>query len=503
MGARASITGTVPARARRRVGALIVAILTGTISIGIVLSVRSRLPLDPASGPSTPTPSSEVEQPPPSRPNVVLIVTDDQRADSMSVMPAVNRLIGDRGVRFDDAVVSNPFCCPSRASILTGLYSHNTGVYSNREETGGWAVFSARGGERATIATALNRAGYRTGLFGKYLNGYGEAPEGYVPPGWDRWFAFGEQNGAYFDYDFVDDESGLESYGSDPSDYSTDVIAGKAVDFLRTTPAEQPFFLMVTPYGAHGPWTPAPRHQHLYDGAPVDLGPGFSDDVSDKPPYIRERPVSTPSAMRQRTRAQWETLRSIDEMVARLFATLAETGRVEQTLFIYMSDNGLANGQHRWEHKLVPYEESIGIPMLIRYDEGGISQGVSSDALVANVDVAPTILDFTGASLPRLEGRSMRPVLTGAAEGIRDLVLLEHAGIDGEIAPPYCGLRTPRFTYARYVDGFEELYDLASDPSQLENVARSRAYADIVSELDAELREMCAPTPPGFAFPDP
>jgi N-acetylglucosamine-6-sulfatase len=504
MGAHgAPITGTASARARSHVGALVVATLTGAISIGIAVSIDSRTPLEPAFGATTPTPSAQIDQAPPPRPDVVLVVTDDQRADSMSVMPAVNRLVGDRGVRFSNAVVSNPFCCPSRASILTGLYSHSTGVYSNGGGTGGWATFATSGAERSTIATALNRAGYRTGLFGKYLNGYDAAPVGYVPPGWDRWFTFFGANGAYFNYEAVDDESGLESYGSDPSDYSTDVIAGKAVDFIRTSPVDRPFFLMVTPYGPHDPWTPAPRHQHTFDDAPVDLGPAFSEDVSDKPPYIQERSPSSPAEMRARTRAEWETLRSVDEMVARLFAEIAESRRVGNTLFIFTSDHGLANGQHRWQHKLTPYEESIHIPMLIRYDEGGIQRGVTSQALVGNVDVAPTILDFAGASLPNVEGRSFRPVLTGARSGVRDMLLLEHAGNDddGGIVPPYCGLRTSRYTYARYADGFEELYDLATDPYQLENVAGSAARADIVARLDAELRARCVPVPPGFAFP--
>ena len=260
---------------------------------------------------------------------------------------------------------------------------------------------------------------------------------------------------------------------------------------------------MVTPYGPHDPWTPAPRHQHEFDDVPVDLGPAFSEDVSDKPPYIQARSPSRSAEMRARTRAEWETLRSVDEMVARLFAELAESGRVRNTLFIFMSDHGLANGQHRWQHKLAPYEESIHIPMLVRYDEGGIQHGVTSPALIGNIDVAPTIMDFTGAFLPYLEGRSFRPVLTGARSDVRDMLLLEHAGDgeDGGGVPPYCGLRTPRYTYARYADGFEELYDLETDPYELENVARSATYADIVAQLDAEVRARCAPAPPGFAFP--
>ena len=141
------------------------------------------------------------------RPNVVLVVTDDQRADSMWVMPVVRRLIGGHGVRFSNAVVSNPFCCPSRATILTGLYSHRTRVYGNGGNTG-VGTFARSGAERVTIATALDRAGYRTGLFGKYLNDYDSRRPATCPPGWDRWFIVLGENGAYFNYRTFDNAVG-------------------------------------------------------------------------------------------------------------------------------------------------------------------------------------------------------------------------------------------------------------------------------------------------------
>ena len=476
---------------------------TQRVAIGIAIAaampiaIANETPVDAGTGATV----AQIQQIPSIRPNVVLIVTDDQRADSMWVMPAVRRLIGDHGVRFSNAVVSNPFCCPSRATILTGLYSHRTRVYGNGGSTGGWGTFARSGAERITIATALDRAGYRTGLFGKYLNDYDSAPAGYVPPGWDRWFTFSGENGAYFNYRTFDNKVGLRFHGSAPGDYSTDVIAGKAIQFIRTTPTDRPFFMMVTPYAGHDPWTPAPRHLHAFDNAPVDLGPGFNEDVSDKPPYIRQRPPSGEWGMRERTRAAWETLRSVDEMVARMFDTLAATGRVRNTVFVFMSDHGLSSGQHRWQHKLTPYEESIHIPLYVRYDAGRTLQGARSPAVVANVDITPTILELTGTALPSVEGRSLRPLLIGAEQKVRDMVLLEHAGVDGDVVPPYCGLRTSRYTYARYAGGFEELYDLAEDPYQLRNVARSPAYAAVVARLDHEVRWRCAPTPPGFTFP--
>ena len=174
-----------------------------------------------------------------------------------------------------------------------------------------------------------------------------------------------------------------------------------------------------------------------------------------------------------------------------MFDTLADTGRVRNTVFIFMSDHGLSSGQHRWQHKLTPYEESIRIPLYVRYDAGRTLQGARSRSVVANVDITPTILELTGTALPSVEGRSLRPLLIGAAEKVRDMVLLEQAGIDGDIVPPYCGVRTSRYTYARYAGGFEELYDLQGDPYQLQNVARSPAYAAIVARLDDEVRWRC------------
>lgn len=430
----------------------------------------------------------------PGRPNIVLIVTDDQRFDTLHAMPAVQRLI-HRGIRLRSAIVTNPLCCPSRATILTGRFSHTTGVYTNGGANGGWHAF--RPSESSTIATALDAAGYRTALIGKYMNGYGGSGV-HVPPGWDRWFAFVQDNSLYFNYSVFDDLAGpgRVSYGSRAQDYSTDVIRRKAVAFIRGTPAATPLFLMATPYAPHGNYTAAPRHDGDLAGMPVFLGPAVNEaDMSDKPRYLRGRSLIAASVLRARTRNQVETLLAVDWMVSRIVDVLRQTGRANNTLFIITSDNGNSNHEHRWSSKNVPYEESIRVPMVISFPRE-IAVGTASSAIVSNVDIAPTIVDFAGASLPA-DGRSMRRLLTGAASSVRSSVLLEHLrGVSS--VPTYCGVRTPGFTYVRYATGEQELYRLGKDPYQLRNVASKRPPK--LAQLRAVAKSLCKPVPPGFTW---
>ena len=430
----------------------------------------------------------------PGPPNVVLILTDDQRFDTLKVLPEVQRLLVARGMTLRRAIVSNPLCCPSRATIFTGRYSHTTGVYTNSASApnGGWPAFQPS--ESDTIATALHDVGYRTALIGKYINGY-TGEEVYVPPGWDRWFALAGA-GRYFGYSIFDDARGHVRYGSRPRDYSTDVFRRQAVSFIRNTTAGQPLFLVVTPFAPHSPFIAAPRHEGVFSSARVPLGPGVNEaDVSDKPAYIANRPVGLTSSVRTRTRDQWESLLAVDELVSKIMDTLAETGRSANTLVIFTSDNGLSNREHRWLGKHVPYEESIRVPMIIRLP-GQIRGGSESRKLVSNVDLAPTIADFAGTSISA-DGVSMRPLLTGVAASVRGSVLLEHVRAAPAV-PTYCGVRTGSFTFVHYATGEEELYDLVQDPHQLQNVVSSRPNK--AAELRSLTQSLCQPVPPGFSW---
>jgi N-acetylglucosamine-6-sulfatase len=427
-----------------------------------------------------------------SRPDIVLIITDDQRYDTLQVMPQVQRLLIDGGMQFKQAIITNPLCCPSRATMLTGRYSHTTGVYFNGGQHGGWQAF--RPSESSTIATALDRVGYRTALFGKYMNGYGGTGIA-VPPGWDQWLAFTGVNGDYYDYVMFD---GLRRhrFGSRPEDYSTDVIAGRAVSFIRGTSAQSPLFMVVAPYAPHNPATPAPRHAGDFSGAPVPFGPSVNErNVSDKPLYVRRQGRLDRRRLAERQRKRWESLLAVDDMVSQIATALRDTDRASNTLIIYVSDNGNSVGEHGLNQKMVPYEESIRVPMAIRLP-GRVPAGAVSRALVSNVDIAPTIVDFAGASLP-MEGVSMRRLITGTSSSIRRSVVLEHLRARSDV-PTYCGVRTRRYTFVRYGTGEEELYDLLRDPHQLRNVVRLRR--DKAGTLRSLTRSLCRPPPPGFSW---
>jgi N-acetylglucosamine-6-sulfatase len=194
------------------------------------------------------------------KPDVVVILTDDQRTDTLLSMPAVRQLLVDRGTRFTNAHVPNSLCCPSRSTLLTGLYSHDTGVWANGGPDGGWPAFVRYGNEKRTIALTLQRAGYRTGLIGKYLNGYGHfAPADYHTVGWSQFegFRVPDHSGAYYDYLLG---SSQKFHGLGTSNYSTDVLARRAVNFIWSTPRDRSLFLYFAPYAPHLPATPAARN---------------------------------------------------------------------------------------------------------------------------------------------------------------------------------------------------------------------------------------------------
>ncbi len=228
-------------------------------------------------------------------PNVVIILSDDQRWDTLEDMPNVQRVIAAYGVTYSNAMVPTSLCCPSRASILRGRYSHGTGVWGNEAPAGGWPAFMSRGGEASNLGVWLDAAGYRTALIGKYLNAYEDAPEGHVPIGWDRWRAFVETR--YYDYDLIGDDGSVTHYGSEPADYSTDVIAEEADRFIRSSSAAEPVFVYLSPYGSHSPFTPAARDAGSCADLPDARPPSYNEiDVSDKPMWLRGRPPGTAAA---------------------------------------------------------------------------------------------------------------------------------------------------------------------------------------------------------------
>jgi arylsulfatase A-like enzyme len=448
---------------------------------------------------AVPSVESVATSPAAARPNIVLILSDDQRWDTLWAMRTVEEAIAADGVTFTNSFVVNPLCCPSRASILTGKYSHSTGVYLNDGPDGGFTAFD----DAVTIATVLQQAGYTTGLFGKYLNGYGSkwGDYDYVPPGWDRWLAFvGGQS--YYDYTLTDGYQMLR-HGHLPGDYSTAVLATAVTRFLDT--ADQPFFAVFAPFAVHAPAVAPPGHAGSFQNFDWWPPQSFNErDLSDKPRYIRALGSLTRMQAEHAARFRKRQLAAglgVDDAVRSILTTLGRRHVVKQTMIAYASDNGVAWGEHPLiaARKVVPYEEPIRVPLVIRYDPLTRRRERNVGRLVLNIDLAPTFAAVAGTTMPGAEGRSLVPLLAGRRTSWRRDVLVEHeAGPPEPRVPAYCAVRTASYKYVRYQTGEEELYNLARDPHELHNRARKHSSAAVKGRLRNRLAVLCRPRPPGF-----
>jgi N-acetylglucosamine-6-sulfatase len=428
--------------------------------------------------------SSAPAQTPPR--NVVLIVSDDQSYESVAKMPYLGTRIPPKGgwYRFDNALINNATCCPSRATILTGLWSHHHGV----EATAGAPAFD----DTSTVATWLDTAGYRTGFIGKYHLGteVSNPPTTYIPPGWDEWMAWHGINGREAYYDYTLNENGtLVPYGTEPADYSTDVLAGKATDFISRNAGGAPFFLLFAPRAPHGPWTPAPRDIGTYAGEPVPHSPSYNEDTSDKPAWWAALPLKKPSNTDPARRKLWETTLALDDAVKGIITALQNAQAMRNTVIIYMTDNGYALGEHRYTKKVCAYEECSRTPLLVKYL--GRNDGLVIPQVVSNEDLAPTLASLAGISPPApVDGTSFAPLLEGQQPpSWPEEALLRAYNPNNPGRPPtFWGIRTRDYKYIETVGtGEVELYDLAADPYELENVAGEPAYAAIQAALAARL----------------
>jgi N-acetylglucosamine-6-sulfatase len=429
-------------------------------------------------------------------PNVVLILTDDQDRASVDVMPRLRREVAEQGTTFTDAYATTPECCPSRATIFTGQYTHNHGVISNEPPDGGFAAFD----DSNDLPVWLHRAGYETAYVGKYLNGYGWKALGNdpteIPRGWDEWIA-PTNHTEYQLYDYTLNENGkLVNYGDDPADYQTDVLADKSIHFIDRHSGDRPFFLTVAPVAPHDEGVlegvnaprnprPAPRDLGRFSTQALPEGPAFNEvDVSDKPRGIKgDPPLSADETADLTTlyRSRLESLLAVDRLVGRTVRALDDAGELEDTVFIYTSDNGYLLGEHRQVGKERLYEESTGVPLIVRGP--GFAAGATRREPVGNVDLAPTIVGLTGirAGLV-MDGVSLSPTGSDGATATRPPLVLEM--LSDRV---FSGLRTGRFVFARYERGGEELYDLRRDPDQLENLSNDPAYANVSQRLSTLL----------------
>jgi arylsulfatase A-like enzyme len=437
-----------------------------------------------------------------SAPNIVLILTDDQRFDSLWAMPSIKQRIFDRGMRFRNGFVVNPICCPSRASILTGKYSHSTGVYANGGPHGGWQTFQENNNDPSTMATWLDDAGYQTMLVGKYMQHYNDAS--YVPPGWDEWAGLlsSESDGKYYDYTLS--VNGVPEYhGAGADNYSTDVFAEHAVEFIENADPSDPLMIYFSTLAPHAKAQPARRHRNAFKGIEIDRRRNYNERrVGDKPDYIQEMPPINESTERKFDRQLLNVHRSllaVDEAFEAMWQAMKQAGR-DNTMWVFISDNGHLWGEHRWKAKSVPYEESIRVPFAIRYD-ALVPRGADSDALALNIDLAPTFADAAGVAAPGADGESLLPVLADPDAPFRDDFLIEHVKFikenNPDLVPTYCALRTADEKFVVYETGEREYYRLDKDPYEMKNRIGGLAKAKI-DAFKARLLELCNPTPPGF-----
>jgi N-acetylglucosamine-6-sulfatase len=441
------------------------------------------------------------------RPNIVFILADDMKAADLKYMPNTQSLLVNQGVEFTKPWVTRSLCCPSRATILRGQYTHNHHVWVNVEPSGGFWNFLDRGLENSTIATWLNAAGYDTILMGKYLNRYGldrngnRAPTTHVPPGWDKWHAWeGVYSGTSTSYKI--NQNGRIVTHQRSQIHDTDLHAQTAENFIRNTAGNRPFFMYLAPNGPHDPAYFAPRHANLFTNTPLPRPSSFNEaDVSDKPQWVQNKPRLSSTQISDLTqfyRKRLRALQSVDELVERLVNALRATRELSNTYIVLTSDNGIYLGEHRLTAKGAAYNASPRVPLVIRGP--GVPRGVTRSQMALNNDLAPTFASWAGVRPPNfVDGRSLAPLLSASPPASwRTAFLVEHRRTPEEFAyvraiPNYSAVRTARYNYVEYGTGEKELYDLNADPTELTNIY-NRASQRLRSELKARLEalKICA-----------
>lgn len=459
---------------------------------------------------------------PDARPNIIVIMTDDQDTASISKLPETQSLLVDKGMTFKTNIVTYAKCCPSRASFITGQYPHNTGVEANSLPYGSYAKMD----NTNTLSLWLQNSGYYTGHIGKYLNGYGQLDTNQsddleawqeIPAGYSEWYGTIDPT-TYHYYNYSMNENGtLVQYGNTAEDYQTDVLSHKAVDFIERRAQSKdgkPFFLIITPLAPHhdnvdplGP-EPAEEYNGMFAHESLPKPPNFNElDISDKPPILQTLPVLNTRSIQIMTgwyQKRLETLQSVDDMVESVMDTLDETGQLDNTIIIFTSDNGWLQGENRVPYgKEFAYEPSIRVPLVIRGP--GIPEGQNMATLVANIDLAPTIVELSDATpLRTMDGISLVPAFSGLSLTPRYGVEIECKGIgagkadaEGEMLPEngleslnYYAIRTDRYIYIQYADNIEEMYDLYWDPYEMRNIANSGRYTKTKKTLITHLESL-------------
>lgn len=473
-----------------------------------------------------------VREPRQKRPNVLVIEADDMRWDDLRWMPNVQRLLQRRGLSFENSFAPYPLCCPSRASFLTGQYAHNHHVYSH-EDPFGFASFH----DRRTIATVLQKAGYRTALVGKYLNGYGEQPVRstglpslrYEPPGWSQWYAGTDHRWRPWDpfrggtYDYFDLTQNVNGrIRSSPGRYTTGVTGAQTRQLLtRFGRGRAPWFVWWTPVAPHHgspveyddpppsrrtdgdtttwvtparpDWVKGRFDERITHGSGTPPTGSAEEDVSDKPSYVRRLPELTLAerdAETRVTRQRAESLFVLDVQIGQTISRLSASGQLANTVIMFTSDNGYYLGEHRKRQgKINLHEPSLRVPLVIAGP--GVPKGRRYDP-VTTVDLAPTLASYAGTRMPRVDGVDLHGLIEHGDRGWDRAVVTEgmmpeewYAGKHRLGPSPLNtrGLRLGRWKLTRYSTGESELYDLKTDPLELMNLARLPRYAGVLADL--------------------
>ena len=431
------------------------------------------------------------------RPNIIFLFTDDQDPGSLKTMPNVKDLLIERGKTFTNATFAQPLCCPSRASMLRGQYPHNTGVLDTGGTDGGYGTFKRLGRERSTYATWLDKSGYKTGYFGKYMNGYETVK--HIPPGWDRWVAADKAPATMRISDngrLVHLEDRYETFDLAMKDYS--------LEFLKNNiKSPRPLFMAVSfsaPHIERGTAKYERRYAQRFSEARWPRTPNFNEqDRSDKPEWVRRLPAVTwdrAKKMDQQYRARLRSLITVNGAVESYIHSLWRARELDNTYVFFFTDNGWHMGNHALPSgKNTPYTEDVEFPLIVRGPK--VAPNTKEDRLVSNIDFAPTFADIANVSpTSSVDGRSILPLLRGQDTVWRDALLVEGKGdallLEGKgKIPIYKEVRTTSFAYHYYPDTEEEeLYDLKADRYQLQSRHNDPDYAEVKTTLQSRLQTL-------------
>ncbi len=417
--------------------------------------------------------------------DIVLFLTDDQRFDSLWAMPVVQERLQDAGIDFQNAYVTTPLCCPTRASLLSGGYlPSQVGVLTNTYPNGSILAFP----DSDTLATHMQDAGYYTAMVGKYMNLYEDfAP--YVPPGWSSFVSM-VQSDDWYDFQAVTGSSTSDSSGSgqyrDVNQYITDFQRDQAIQAIQQA-GDSPIFLVVGFAAPHFPAQPAEQDSGTFDGFQYRGGAWNEQDLSDKPSWLREYPLIDNVAAicnDDNWQRQLESLQSVDRAVDAILDTLDELGRLDSALLMYTSDNSQLWGEHRLVGKGVPYQEAVHVPLLVAHSQ--LEPGSNDDLVAVNLDLPATILEVAGVPAMGSGGSIMPLLIGGDSSGWRDHITLQNWS---QSPPTWAALVTRDWKYMEYGTGETELYDLSSDPYEESSLHDDPDMASIAEELSLTLAQ--------------